>query len=1567
MTTPRNKFIAINEPQSNRSQSENTRQRTAEFSNTHSNFPTLIPPADNKEKTPRKNVQLDSLSNAGDKRSLHSTPRNKDFSTNNPNYQSTALVYPLNRRDSADTAFTLSREQTPEVTPRQGLKRQSTVALFSTFSKNMRNSNNPTPKRTTLLLHQQEPLSYTKQPRENYFLKTKLPQPNPEGTRTQKRLPSLNLEKGMENQANSTFVGLASGLFASARKKKPEYYSILKKDIIVKEEILIDKPVKSTISVQNLQIAEKLAMIISHGDSSERNNLLMRKLYSFLELVQNLFHIMRESVATFKLIQTSLAGTTDIAHLFNKHPCKEIILEIANWVYSSRCYEQNLKELSEVYDCDAYSAGNEDANKAFDEVQVNYLISYLSSNVQDFEKLLNISKTQIPSEISIRDRDLISRTIRQADIVCNSISELLLDDFSVKKVYLANECRNLICGLLYSIKQIRVCYTKIREMVEECLETYKNLFRQMKHLDKNAMAFVENQKKLKRGLEKLQAPIAELNTLLNGMETVDHNVKTFGAKYTDGIDTLKKVLLFKLKVENTESLFQMPTIERKLSKHMDMLSEYVIRANPPNEEQIAAMFSDLNEIPRMKRSFTLFVSYLHDLLKSPTYHELFYESYTQLKAIDENVNNLYNMVNEQFEGFLKNYFGSLIQLAAKQKRAIKNEYWKILTWNDFGHDSNLEASIARVSESVGIIKDSLAKTKLLSEHGHKKIFGKQEMLDENMKSWSEEIIFAEDFIEYLTKITSEVLKPQAKFNSDYAKTKKIKASFDKVLVSYIKLRNSRQFNELCFRIGLYIRGKQQEDKQDFLLTFEDSIQRHYMDLFFKNFFSKLQEEFQKSFVDLLTPIPSDKFEKLKCFIASCGDVVAALCQQRSIQALQELNTLLLKRQEDISMVVALMDQILLFNEKKPRSLSNEDEAKIRSGSQSPIFKFLLESVNSYEALHGQLNLTLRSNELDAQMQKIEEKVTQGDFEKADIDKRLSNLERLTKSTLDEMKKPKSSESKRRDSISGSSIMELVTVRIPKLRRKMLKTAMNKQLNEIRIIEDECKKVIHKSLEHQKDCYEIKVSKEQIEKLWNRVEDMKKNREELEDNEVAQEILDDLENNLGTLQVIALTKEKLELIITGKLENLEEVEACCASLKELKEELINIVEEVEFLDADMRNCTMHQLSDIEIIENYLSNAYKGMSSVDIEIFKNEQRFDQIRFTLGQCFEINFYTHPSFKEKIYAQDLEAIKTEIGAIRSGLENLSSLLRLDNLGMDETVISSYEQASQLHGWLEENLLRFFEDLVVITRLYGFLSVIAEDMRNNITVGTPFNSSELGEKIQQAKDLHQTIKDHESELLDTLREIDSGCLLRGKMKFIEFELELVDLLLKMSNIEHELAESKNPTKHFELIHERKSVTELKKAARAQFLELMQSYNTNYKEKDRTGVSLSENELLADLALTFELLASGLEIDLRRGEVHIMGSLEDEFYLRLYAEKLGAVSPPKESRVLMKILSEIRSVIRRKSIFDSNLGAKYLVDAEFSMIYKTSQGSLICAIIIRMDYQDIPVIVSIANGGQGNC
>ncbi len=96
---------------------------------------------------------------------------------------------------------------------------------------------------------------------------------------------------------------------------------------------------------------------------------------------------------------------------------------------------------------------------------------------------------------------------------------------------------------------------------------------------------------------------------------------------------------------------------------------------------------------------------------------------------------------------------------------------------------------------------------------------------------------------------------------------------------------------------------------------------------------------------------------------------------------------------------------------------------------------------------------------------------------------------------------------------------------------------------------------------------------------------------------------------------------------------------------------------------------------------------------------------------------------------------------------------------------------------------------------------------------------------------------------------------------------------------------------------------------------------------------MTDNFLLNGLSITFELFASEPEADLRGGNTHMFGSLEDEFFLKLNPEKFGTKSSVKDSQIIAQVLC---SVMRRKFIFDSRLRAQYLLDFEFGMVCKTS-------------------------------
>lgn len=1478
----------------------------------------------------------------------------------------------LLRKDSLDSPYSssnLSRDDTPEDSPHLQPRDSKTQNLISTFAMKHKN-NRPS---TLSSMGQAHQTVQTEQSDDKYFFRIKTVQSN-STVNLHHFQTTRQTDVSYEKPLGTTpyFLTTHDGTLTS-RSKTKKFYSTLKKQIILKEETVINKPVAATISLQNLGIKAKLQHLITANETSGRLTMTMRNLHEFLELIQNIAQLMKASLDTFRLLQSSVEEASAIAQLLAKHPTRDAIVKICEWVHSSRCYELNLKELTETCDLGEIDSLSERPSKPFDEVQMHYLVMFLISYIQDFEKLLNISKQKITQEVSIREKDVIPRTIRQADVICQCISEMLIDDFRSKKAYLVTECKDLISGFQYTNQALRDSYAKVRANIEESLDIFKMMYHKVKNYEKKDREdYFEKQKTLKTNVETLKTQIKTLDKMLCDMQSVEQNVKVFNSKFTEGIETLKKILSFKLKVENVETLFQMPQIEKKLSEYLDLLSTYFIRSIPPEDDQIVAVHTDLVKLPPIKNSFSLFVSYFQDLLKSQIYHELFHESFNQLKVIDDNVRDLYSKVDEQFETFVKSYFSHLTHLAAKHKRAMKNEYWKILTWSDFSNDQALETSISKVANSVKVIKSSLAKSKLIRVHNYKDVIEKNETLEENMKIWNEEVDFAENLLQYLDKITTEILKPLLRFNSEYEDSKPIKARFDEVLLSYIRLRNSQAFLKLCKGVTNYIRGKQHDERQDFLRDFEDSLLRYHLEIFFKSFFKKLHVEFKRYFTNMLVAISSSKFEKFKQFITSCIEVLASLCEQPSIQRLPQLCNLFQRRQEDLQLVTYMMEQILLINAEKPKTLTSEDEAHIRSAPQSTLFKYLLESIHSYDALHGRLNVTIRANELESQMQKLEDQVTKNDFPKEEIEVRLSHLETRAKNSLEEVQRriPNETErvtSKKKETSSVKTMITDILNRINKLRRKLVKMAIQKQRNQLTLLEEECKKIINSSIQNRTDCYDIKVYKQAIDAIREKVEDFKRSREAFEDGEVIEEIMEDLEGNLSTLEFIGTTGEKLELLITGKLESLEQIKICADELKVIKDVLAEKLARVEFLNAEMRSCTQEQFRNVEIIEDYLSNAYEGICQIDIEVFNNEQLYDEIRLTLSECFEIHFLTHPAFKDKIYSPDLETIKSEIELIRGGIENLRQLIRLDNMALDDTVVFSYEQASTLEGWLQEDLLALFADLVVITRLHGFLLSTSNSLSNSITAGTPINTTEAYEKLQQAKELYSTLQEHEDMLHKNLQKIDSTHVLKGKLNFIEYQLGLIDIIIEVARISSELARLRDIQIQFDMINDRKSIAGVRKTCQQDLKNRLDFYYKEVKKKDKSFINMEEALSISETEATFEFFAHEIELELRRGSTHIVGTLEDEFFFKLNPEKLGAKESLKDSQKFAKmLLREMRSVLRRKSVFETNIGAKFQVDMVFSVVYKTAQGNLIAVLdIVSAGPMNVKgIVISIMKDGK---
>ena len=1475
---------------------------------------------------------------------------------------------PLMRKDSMESIDSpTSRDVTPEGSPRSSSKPalRGSIPTFSIFQK----LQNPSRKSSMAPMSQ----TVTEQADDKYFHRMKSPNSNSIGAQLFTRRATETLHENKSPSYASRILvtspdSMMMTMMTTTQQSKPKkFYSTYRKKIVLKDEAVIDKPVASTITIENLGIKERLQRLITTTEVTGRTTTTMRNLHEFLELIQNMAQLMKASLDTFRLVQSSVEEVSNIAQLLSKHPSRESILKICNWVHLSRCYELNLKQIDETSALDGMESFGE---KPFDEVQINNLAMFLISYIQDFEKLLNISKQKITQEASIREKDVIPRTIRQADLICQCISEMLIDDFRSKKGYLTTECKDLVAGFMVTNRQVRSDYKKIREKVEENLDVFKMMYHKVKNYEKKIDGYFEKQMGLKSNTEALAAMGRALNKRLLDIQAVEQNVKVFSGKFTQGIETLKRVLSFKLKVENVETLFQMPQIVKKLQEYLDLLSNYFIRAISPTDTEFVEVYEDLMKIPPIKTSFSLFVSYFEGLLNSRIYHELFSESFTQLKAINDTVNELYSRADEQFETFVKSYHAWLMAVAQKHKRGMKNEYWKILTWSDFSNNQGLEVSIAKVTNSVKIIKESLEKSKLIRKYNYKDVIEKNESLEENMKIWNEEVQFTENLLKYLEYISNQVLNPLVTFNSEYENSKPLKARFDCMLLAYIKLRNNQSFLSTCKTVANYVRGRQHDERQDFLRDFEDSMLRYHMETFFKSFFKKLQLEFKKHFANMLVVIPSDKFRKFKDFITSCAEVIESLCQQPTIARLPQLCNLFLRRVEDLQLVTFLMEQVLFINSKEPTKLTSEDEANIRSAPQSTLFKFLLESIHSYEALHGKLNLNYRANELESQMQKLEDEVARDQFDQEDIENRLNDLKERAEISMKEVQEQsptdiERSAGKKKESSSVKTLINDILTRVGKLKRKIVKMATQKHLNQLHLLEEECKKVISTSLANRHDCYDIKLYQSSIDTIRYKVEEFKKNRENTGDEEVIEEIIEDLEENLMTLELIAQTGEKLELTITGKLETLDQIAECAESLKVLREELAEKLRKVEFLNADMRLCTQEQFRNVEIIEDYLSNAYEGIIQINMEVFNNEKLYDDIRSALSECFEVHFLVHPAFKDKIYSPDLETIKSDIELIRGGIENLKQLLRLENMALDETTAYSYEQASTLEGWLQEDLLRLFADLVVITRLYGFLHNVVEGLGLSMGNYGPIDVADANEKLHQAEELYSTLQDHEDELQQWLQKIDKANILKGKLQYIEAELELGKMMTGVGKIYNELQELRDRDMQLDMIYERKSIGDLRKAYLADLKSKLQVYHNKVKRNERGCMNLEEFSTFQNLQVTFEVFANDIEAELRKGSCHMFGTLESDFLLRLNPEKLGAKSTLKDSHLFSKLLREIRSALRRKNTFETNIGAKFQVDMVFPMIYKTGQGTLITILdIVSQGQMNIKgIVLSISKDG----
>ena len=121
-------------------------------------------------------------------------------------------------------------------------------------------------------------------------------------------------------------------------------------------------------------------------------------------------------------------------------------------------------------------------------------------------------------------------------------------------------------------------------------------------------------------------------------------------------------------------------------------------------------------------------------------------------------------------------------------------------------------------------------------------------------------------------------------------------------------------------------------------------------------------------------------------------------------------------------------------------------------------------------------------------------------------------------------------------------------------------------------------------------------------------------------------------------------------------------------------------------------------------------------------------------------------------------------------------------------------------------------------------------------------------------------------------------------------------------------------------------------------------------------MSYEENLLLTDAQETFELLSNEVRIELMRGETHLLGSLEDEFFWLVNSDRLGSQKDVQKSKMFERLMREVKSVLRRKSILSQNMmnhntKPSFDVTMVFSNVYKIIDGSLIVIVDLYSEKQ----------------
>ena len=721
------------------------------------------------------------------------------------------------------------------------------------------------------------------------------------------------------------------------------------------KELVIDMPISSTISVEYIGIKDLLERLVTSTDIYGQPAATIQNLHDFLELIQAMAQFLKANLDTFLLITKSVEEVPTIIKLLEGHPSKESIVQICKWVHLSRCYEENLKQLSRVSNLEG---ADPLSVKPFDEVRLRYTADFLITFIQDFEQLLTSSKEKIAQEVCAKDNDDILRIIRQVGLICQCISGVLIDGFKIKRSYLITECKELVTGFMHSDQQLQTDYVKIRACIEENLGLFKVMYYKIKKIDKKFDGYFENQWAIKNNMKALTNMRMEFNNKFQDMESVEQNVKTFSG-FAEGVEKLKKVISFKLKVENIETHAQMSQIRKELLEYKELLNQYFNKGPDaffaPAGTQIVEIYEEMGRIPPIKDAFTRFISYFEELLSIQINNEVFNESLKQLKAIDEEADKLYLCVDEQFKTFLKSYFTTLVELVEKSKRSINEELTKVL--NYYINHPDIETSIKGINDSVKSGKESLEKAGFLKKYNYKGAIEAEDILveQEMIQAWNDEVEYAGHLVKYFECISTQVVKPIEKVHTKYEESEDIEFNLQDLLRGYIVFRGQQEFLHI-YEITSDAIGKRLYEKSKMSLRdFEGSILSYFLESFMETFYKKSQLKFKKLFANMKRKIDSTVLSDFKHLVLEWVDFMETLYHDKNIRQLEAFCDFSEKRKEDLEDVAYLLEQLLLISTNQPCILTNEDEDRIIPktapiSAKLSLCRSLLETINDH---HGQ--------------------------------------------------------------------------------------------------------------------------------------------------------------------------------------------------------------------------------------------------------------------------------------------------------------------------------------------------------------------------------------------------------------------------------------------------------------------------------------------------------------------------------------------------------------------------------------------------------------------------------------